>query len=130
MMRYKKEDQLHLSAWLIVIAGFAMAIPGTLVFGVIEYVCGCLIVFALLLLCFRFFARNSGTFRTPPNTPEVEDMNLWYRNPGEEFYPPVQPAAPRVWCPRPHGWWRAKRLGPRSRRIGDKGSGARAAAQR
>src|SRR5205807_3856432 len=50
IMRHEKEDQLGLSAWLIVIVGFAMGIPGVLVFGAVEYVCGYLIFSALLVL--------------------------------------------------------------------------------
>ena len=68
-MRYEKEDQLELSAWLILIVGFAMGIPGVLVFGAVEYVCGYLIFSALLVLCVLVFGGNSVASRRVKHAP-------------------------------------------------------------
>ena len=65
-MRHEKEDQLELSAWLIVIVGFAMGIPGALVFGVIEYVCGYFVFSALLVLFVLVFGGNPVASRRRP----------------------------------------------------------------
>jgi cobalamin synthase len=77
-MRYEKEDQLELSAWLILIVGLAMGIPGALVFGVVEYVCGYLIFSVLLVLCVLVFGGTSVASRRRQTRAYVEDINLWH----------------------------------------------------
>jgi hypothetical protein len=75
IMSHEKENQLELMVWLIVITGIAMGIPGALVFGIMEYVCGSLVFFALLALCFFVFGRNTAPRH---QTPSHIEMDLWH----------------------------------------------------
>jgi hypothetical protein len=58
-MTLDRSDQLHLLKWSLIIVGPAMTIPGSLMFGLIEYICGYLIFSAVLLACV-FAAGNAS----------------------------------------------------------------------
>jgi hypothetical protein len=77
IMRHEKEDQLELSAWLIVIVGFAMGIPGVLVFGLVQYVCGYLVFSALLVLFVLVCGGKSAPSRRPTRA-YVENIVRWH----------------------------------------------------
>jgi hypothetical protein len=49
-MTFEKREELQLLTWFLIIIGPALAIPGTLVFGLIEYLCGYLAISAFLLV--------------------------------------------------------------------------------
>ncbi len=54
-----------------------MAIPGALVFGVIEYVCGYLILSLLLLACAFVFGIASRTLQRFKSRSAPKDMAQW-----------------------------------------------------
>jgi hypothetical protein len=58
-----KREQLELLKWFLIIVGPAMAIPGGLVFGVVEYVSGYLIFSPFLLACVVIAGNTSRMFR-------------------------------------------------------------------
>jgi hypothetical protein len=72
-MPHEKKDQLHVMAWLLVFVGLGMSIPGMLVFGAVEYVCGYLVFAAVLLVVVRLSRASVA-----PRHFYREDINQWY----------------------------------------------------
>ncbi len=73
-MRSEKREQLQLLTWFLIIVGPAMAIPGSLVFGMIDYVCGYLILSALLLACVLVAGNVSHFFRRSGKRTDLKTM--------------------------------------------------------
>jgi hypothetical protein len=72
-----KREQLELLKWFLIIVGPAMAIPGGLVFGVVEYVCGYLIFSAFLLACVVAVGNASRLLRRFGARAELKSRDQW-----------------------------------------------------
>ena len=76
-MTSDKGEHLQLLIWFLIIVGPAMAIPGALVFGVIEYICGYLLFSALLLAGVHLAGPASRVFRKSGVRADFKGINPW-----------------------------------------------------